>query len=167
MSRNEAKGEIIANAERYAAIFDKIEYDAVMYEKYILLTVSDFTVGIVAVYENEAIFSSEVVDVWTWVVAGVAKEAVDCCNGSWVVVEAIDGAIVVNASSFNGRTFSYGEIGGTATYPRPWFPKYQRNSSLQCKFFTYFRFDVSCAFVSKGTKIKPLINDISYGLSLN
>lgn len=41
----------------------KIEYDVMMYEKYISLTVSDFTVGIVTVFECESIFSSEVVDV--------------------------------------------------------------------------------------------------------
>lgn len=49
----------------------------------------------------------------------IAAAVVDWSNGWEVVV----GAIVVDVSSFNGSGFSYGEMGGTNAYPRPWFPE--------------------------------------------
>lgn len=122
LSRNERLSGNVTKMGTTLCCTAKIEYDVMMYEKYISLTVSDFTVGIVTVFECESIFSSEVVDVWTWVVAEVAEETVDSCHGLWVVVGAIEGVIVVDASSLNGRAFPYGEMGGTDTYPRPWLP---------------------------------------------
>lgn len=87
-------------------------------EKYDTLSVAALTGGMVGVYKGlrGAIFGSEVGDVWTWVIAAAV---VDWSNGWRVVV----GAIVVDVSSFNGSGFSYGEMGGTNAYPRPWFPE--------------------------------------------